>query len=109
MKTRDELAEAILLASVATDPATERTRMMSPDAAYRQADAFVAERERWAGGTAAGWDGATIRFTRGQLDVIALSLGYDGRALPIDALVKEIGERAVVVPTDSAPVGRGTP
>lgn len=46
MKTRDELAEAILLASVATDPTTERTRMMSPEAAYRQADAFVAERER---------------------------------------------------------------
>lgn len=49
MKTRDELAEAILLASVATDPTTERTRMMSPEAAYRQAAAFVAERERRAG------------------------------------------------------------
>lgn len=46
MKTRDELAEALLLASVATDPNTRQIGSMSPKAAFDRADEFVAERER---------------------------------------------------------------
>lgn len=52
MKTRDELAEALLLASVATDPVTQSTGSMSPKAAFDRADEFFAERKRRAAPTA---------------------------------------------------------
>ena len=92
MKTRDELAEALLLASVATDPTTERTRMMSPEAAYRQADAFVAERERRAGEIPEWRSFATMQISKEQADGIALALGCDTRGLPLGQAIEKIKE-----------------
>lgn len=90
MKTRDELAEALLIASV------EESKIMPAATALNLADAFVAERERRARPIPA--DEATLRLDYDQANVIALALGYDASALPLGQAIEKIKELASRAP-----------
>lgn len=100
MKTRDELAEAFAEAFIlsSTGGYSAHADVIAKQA-FACADAFVAERERRARPTPV--DEATLRLNYSQANVIALALGYDGRSLPLDAVVEKIRELASLAPAET--------